>query len=205
MGVTNHTPRTGPACTQATATLTTARRWSQQDRALAATSPGRARPGATRHPANPAHRNPHRPYAGLGSTVDSALGSTSATTGQRSEQHLPATLTHMATNRCLLNEQDPDTIATASAHLIRSEEGSRQRTNRIGILLNNRSSISTTAPPIDAFATGYRRNVISLITNGSAGPEADINRLEDVNSRPPAPVAVRRVGGTTRLDVRVVA
>lgn len=67
----------------------------QQDGVLAATSPGRARPGASRHPAGQsgrpvAHllRSAHAGRAGLDSTVDSG----SATLGQRCGQPLPTTL-----------------------------------------------------------------------------------------------------------------
>jgi len=93
------------------------------------------------------------------------------------------------THRRLLNEQDPDTVPVASAHLIRSEESNSRHTNRIGILLDNQTSMPLIARPVGPHTARYRRHVMCLITNGLAGPAANISRSEDLNSRHATPAA----------------
>ena len=233
---TTRTARAGHTGVPATATMTTTRSRGQQDGATGTTRPGRARPGhpTTTHARTPSPAHPGTAAAGAWRAQQAAQhhGHRSThrllpgvTSGQRGAQRPPATLTPTRTtptsesgqftmtmhhtHRRLLNEQDPDTLPVASAHLIRSEESNSQRINRIGILLDNQSSMSSIAWPIGPHIARYRRHVMCLITNGSAGPGANIGRSEDLNSRPATPAAagpMRPACASVRLvDGRVVA
>jgi hypothetical protein len=118
-------------------------------------------------------------------------------------------MTSHRTHRRLLNEQDPDTLPVASAHLIRSEESNRRHADHIGILLDNQLSMSSIARPVGPHIARYRRHGMCLITSGSAAPGANIGRSEDLNSRPATPAAagpMRPACASVRLvDGRVVA